>query len=82
MIELTERATQALLAADAAARRFNPEARIRIVSEGASVRAELADGPAPGDASLDLGGLEVFVADGVAGVVDAGDHNELTLRPS
>lgn len=82
MVELTERAREALVAADAAARRFNPLARIRLVRDGATVRAELADEPSPGDASLDLDGLTLFVAEGVVGVVDAGDHNELTLRPA
>jgi len=82
MIELTERAREALTAADVAARRFNPDARVRIVRDGAKLRAELADEPSPGDASLDLDGLTLFVAEGVAGVVDAGDHNVLTLRPA
>ena len=61
-----------------AARRFDPEAHLRLVADGATVRATLVSGPEPGDAVLEVGALAIFVAPGVTGTVDAGEHNELT----
>jgi hypothetical protein len=78
MVELTSRAQDALLASQTAARRFDPEVHIRLMAEGATVRAVLASRPEPGDAVLEVGALTVFVAPGVTGTLDAGEHNELT----
>lgn len=78
MVELTSRAQDALLASQTAARRFDPEAHIRLIADGVTVRAVLASGPEPGDAVLELGALTIFVASGVTGTVDAGEHNEFT----
>ena len=50
MVELTSRAQDALLASQTAARRFDPEAHIRLTADGATVRAVLASRPEPGDA--------------------------------
>jgi hypothetical protein len=79
VIELTPRAHQALAAADAAARRFNPEARVRLAYDQRGIRSELVEEPQPGDTLIEIGGLPLFVESGLAGTVDAGDHNELTL---
>jgi hypothetical protein len=81
MVELTDRAREALVAADVAARRLNPEARIRLAGHGTSVRAEFTDGSSPDDVRLDLDGLTLLVAAGLEGVIDVGEHNELTLQP-
>jgi len=78
MVELTSRAQDALLASQTAARRFDPEAHIRLTADGAMVRQVLASRPEPGDAVLEVGALTIFVAPGVMGTVDAGEHNELT----
>jgi hypothetical protein len=78
MVELTSRAQDALLASQSAARRFDPEAHIRLTAEGGTVRAVLASRPEPGDAVLEVGVLTIFVASGVTGTIDAGEHNELT----
>ena len=78
MVELTSRAQDALLASQTAARRFDPEAHIRLTADGAMVRQVLASRPEPGDAVLEVGALTIFVAPGVTGTVDAGEHNELT----
>ena len=78
MVELTPSAQDALLISQAAARRFDPEAHIRLTADGATVRAVLASRPEPGDAVLEVGALTIFVAPGVTGTVDAGEHNELT----
>jgi hypothetical protein len=42
-----------LRTADLAARRFNPDARIRLVPDGHGVRFELADGQVAGDAVVE-----------------------------
>ena len=78
MVDLTSRAQDALLASQIAARRFDPEAHIRLIADGAMVRQVLASRPEPGDAVLEVGALTIFVAPGVIGTVDAGEHNELT----
>ncbi len=78
MVELTPRAHDALLVSQNAARRFDPEAHIRLTPNGATVRAVLASQPEPGDAILEVGALRIFVAPGITGTVDAGEHNELT----
>ena len=78
MVELTQRAHDALLISQTAARRFDPEAHIRLTRDGATVHAVLASRPEPGDAVLETGALTIFVAPGVTGTVDAGEHNELT----
>lgn len=82
MIEFTPRAQDALAAADAAARRFNPAARVRLARDPRGVRSELVEEPQPGDVLVEIAGLTVFVESGIAGTVDAGDHNALTLISS
>ena len=79
MVELTPRAHDALLVSQAAARRFDPDAHIRLTSDGTTVRAVLASRPEPGDVVLEVGALTIFIAPGVSGTVDAGEHNELTV---
>src|SRR5204863_9008977 len=78
IVQPTSRAQDALLASQTAARRFDPEAHIRLTADGATVRAVLASRPEPGDAVLEVGALTIFVASDVTGTVDAGEHNELT----
>ena len=74
MLEFTDRA---------AARRFNPDARVRLVADGAALRAQLTDRAEGGDATVrhDLG-FEVYVAEGIDGLVDAGEHDALFLTRS
>ncbi|MGZ4132538.1 MAG: hypothetical protein ACXVWF_05795 [Actinomycetota bacterium] len=79
MIVFTERAVEVLRAADAGARRFNPDARIRVRRAGAGVSFELTDEASLSDEVVDAGGCEVLVEDGLAGTVDAGEHGVLTL---
>ena len=40
---------------------------------------QLAESPEPGDEAIDVGSITVFVEPGVEGVVDAGEHNVLTI---
>ena len=81
MVELTDRAVDALARSDAAARRFNPDARVRLAAgpSGDIVavltdRAEVDDTVVRHDASF-----EIFVAAGIDGLIDAGDHDALFL---
>ena len=80
MLEFTDRAAEALARSDTAARRFNPDARVRLVLQGSSLRSELVDTAEPGDVTLDDDrGFTVLVAAGIDGRVDAGEHDALFL---
>jgi len=80
MLRLTARAAEALRAADAAARRFNPEARVRLRRAAAGVAADLTDAPAPGESAVTLEGIDLILADDLEGTIDADDHNAFSLR--
>ena len=81
MLRFTDQAAQALARSDAAARRLNPDAWIRLVPVGSrGVRAELVEGPEPDDRLQQIdGGPQVFVAASLTGAVDAGEHESLVL---
>jgi Fe-S cluster assembly iron-binding protein IscA len=84
VIEFTDWAVDILEKADRAARRFNPDARVRIARAGGSgVRFELTDAPEPTDAVSEQEGFTVFVEDGLEGLVDVVEpHDQLVLRPT
>ena len=63
----------------AAAARWNADVQLRLVPIGTELRPELAEGPAAGEVALDVGAIVVFVQPGLEGVVDAGEHNVLTV---
>ncbi len=79
MLTFTDRAAEALSLFHAAAVRWNPEVRIRLVPDGGELKPQLTDGPEENDVPTEVGAVTVFVPPGVDGVVDAGDHNELSL---
>ena len=79
MLRFTHRACDALESFQVAAVRWNPDVRLRLVRAGAELRPALTDGPEPGDESIDVGSITVFIEPGIDGVVDAGDHNVLTI---
>jgi hypothetical protein len=82
MIEFTEWAVDILARADVAARRFNPDARVRLVRDGGGVRFELTDEQAPTDLAVERDGFTLFVEAGVEGIVDVVEpHDRLILRP-
>ena len=81
VLELTDRAREALLASQSAARRFDPGAHVRLFLAGGQLRTALVDAAEPGDAVLTIEGLTLFVQPGIAGSIDAGEHNALTLSP-
>jgi hypothetical protein len=83
VIEFTDWAVDILSRADAAARRFNGEARVRLLRDGSGVRFELTDEPEASDSVLDHPrGFTLFVQDGLEGTVDVVEpHDRLILRP-
>jgi hypothetical protein len=83
MIDVSERAAELLAKADAAARRFNPDARIRVVPADGGVRFVLADGPEDGDVTVERDGVTFFADPALAGTVDVEEpHDRLVLRPN
>jgi hypothetical protein len=82
VIEFTEWAVQILSKAETAARRFNPDARIRLLRDGAGVRFELADEADPRDDLVQRDGFSLLVERGLEGIVDVVEpHDRLILRP-
>ena len=81
MITFTDRAREVLVAAERAARRFDPDARVRLhrTADG-GVAFELTDGVGPEDQVIEADGFALVVEQGLEGTVDAGDHNTLGLR--
>jgi Fe-S cluster assembly iron-binding protein IscA len=82
VIELTERAAATVSQALSAARRFNPQAQIRLARAGGGVRFELVDGPDPSDIVLETGEATLFVEAGLDGVLDTGEHQAPVLLPA
>lgn len=83
MLEFTEWAIEILSKADTAARRFNPDARIRVVRDGDGVRFELAEETQATDRVVDHpSGFTLFAEEGLEGTVDVVEpHDRLILRP-
>ena len=79
MLRFTDRARDALESFHGAAARWTPDVRLRLVRAGAELRPELTDAPEPGDETITVGTRTVYVEPGVDGVVDAGEHNVLTI---
>lgn len=82
MISCSPRAVALLRTADEAARRFNPDARIRLFPEEGGVRFELTDDPAPTDTIVEHeAGFTLVIAAGLEGTVDVVEpHDRLVLR--
>jgi hypothetical protein len=81
MIGFTDWAIEILSKAEEAARRYNPDARIRLVRDGAGVRFDLTDEPERSDVVLDREGFTLFVQHGLEGVIDVVEpHDRLILR--
>ena len=83
VIELTDWARDILNRSQAAARRFNPDARIRLARVGGAVQALLTDGPGSEDQTIEVGTMTLYVERGLEGLVDVEEpHDRLVLRPS
>jgi hypothetical protein len=84
VLEFTEWAVEILSRADAAARRFNPQARVRVVRDaGDGVRFELTDAAGAGDVVIEHpSGFTLLAEADLEGTVDVVEpHDRLILRP-
>ena len=80
-IELTEWARDILARSQEAARRFNPDARIRLARTSWGVQALLTDQPDPDDLTVQTGAMTLYVERGLEGLVDVEEpHDRLVLR--
>jgi hypothetical protein len=83
VIELTDWAIEILGKADAAARRFNPDVRIRLTRKEGQVQAVLSEEPEDGDVAVALPTMTLYVEHGIDGLVDVEEpHDRLVLRPA
>lgn len=81
-LEFTEWAVQILQRSHAAARRFNPDATVRLRRTPAGVGFDLVDEQPEGDELVTGDGFELWVERGLEGVVDVVEpHDQLILRP-
>ena len=82
MLAFTDWAIEILSRADTAARRFNPDVRVRVVRDGGSVRFELTDELAPTDQVVEHpSGFTLLAEEGLEGTVDVVEpHDRLVLR--
>jgi hypothetical protein len=81
-VEFTDWALDILRRSHEAARRFNPDATVRVFRAGSGVRFELTDRPEPGDRTVDDRGFVLFVEEGIEGLIDVVEpHDQLVLRP-
>ena len=84
MLEFTDWAVEILSRADAAARRFNADARVRLIREtSGAVRFELSDEASPGEETIEHpAGFTLLAEEGLEGTVDVVEpHDQLILRP-
>ena len=82
-IEVTDWAREILTRSGEAARRFNPDAKVRLARVNGVVQATLTDAPSPDDQRIDLGGATVYVEAGLDGLVDIEEpHDHVILRPA
>ncbi|MGH2653263.1 MAG: hypothetical protein ACRDHV_02795 [Actinomycetota bacterium] len=82
MVDATDWATDILIRAHAAARRFNADAIIRVARVGDQVQAVLAEAPDAGDQELRVGDVTIYVEAGLEGRIDVEEpHDRLVLRP-
>jgi hypothetical protein len=83
VIEFTEWARDILNRAQTAARRFDPQARVRLARTSTGVEALLVHEPEPGDREVEAGEVMVFIQEDLDGLVDIEEpHDRLVLRPA
>jgi hypothetical protein len=81
-IAFTDWATDILRRTHEAARRFNPEATVRLHRSEGAVAFHLTDERPEGDRLVEGDGFELLVAEGLEGTVDVVEpHDQLILRP-
>lgn len=82
MVEFTDWAIDILSRSWEAARRFNPDARVRLSRAEDGVEFVLTDEAAAGDLVVRHERFELLVEEGLEGVVDVVEpHDRLVLRP-
>lgn len=82
MLEFTTWATEILQRTHQAARRFNPDATVRLGRSGGAVEFALTDERRDGDELVNGDGFELWVEPGLDGTVDVVEpHDQLILRP-
>jgi hypothetical protein len=83
VIEFTEWATDILRRSHEAARRFNPNATLRMARGGdGTVAFELTDEREHGDVLVHGDGFDLLAQEGLDGIVDVVEpHDRLILRP-
>lgn len=82
MLEFTSWATEILQRTHTAARRFNPDATVRLRRSGGGVEFALTDERHDGDELVSGDGFELWVEPGLDGTVDVVEpHDQLILRP-
>jgi hypothetical protein len=82
MLEFTTWASEILARSHAAARRFNPEATVRLHRAGQGVEFTLTDERHDGDELVRRDGFDLWVEPGLEGTVDVVEpHDRLILRP-
>jgi hypothetical protein len=82
MLEFTDWAKEILHRSEEAARRFNPDAKIRLARVSGTVQAVLADSAAEDDETVDVEGSTILVERGLEGLVDIEEpHDRVVLKP-
>jgi hypothetical protein len=83
VIEFSDWAIEIIEKADEAARRLNPDARVRIARAGSNVMPQLTDAPDDGDATVEVGSATIFIEAGIDGLIDIQEpHDRIVLRPA
>ena len=81
-LEFTDWATDILRRSHEAARRFAPDARVRLARTDGGMEATFTDAPQPGDREIEVGEIAILVEEGLEGLVDIEEpHDRIVLRP-
>jgi len=81
-LAFTDWAVEILQRTHAAARRFNPDATVRLQRAGSGIEFALTDERHEGDGFVERDGFELWVEPGLEGTVDIVEpHDQLILRP-
>ena len=81
-LAFTDWAVEILQRTHTAARRFNPDATVRLHRVGGDVTFSLTDECGEGDELVKADGFELWVEPGLEGTVDVVEpHDQLILRP-
>ncbi len=81
-LAFTDWAVEILRRSHEAARRFNPDATVRVRRHGDRVEFELTDERRDDDVLVEHEGFEIWVEAGLEGTVDIVEpHDQLILRP-